>query len=106
MEHEEIERVFCWKISAELKRFKYCMMQKQKEGIYASAYQIDCMVRIYEILAEQSHNIRSEILQNCMETSNLLEFLYGEWLKVPDSQGEELETVIRQVLQESQTRTA
>ena len=106
MEHEELERVFCWKISAELKQFKYRMMQKQKEEIYASAYRIDCMVRIYEILAEQSHTMRNEILQSCMEIPNLLEFLYEEWLKVPDSQGEELEEAVQQMLQEYQMRTA
>lgn len=101
-----MKRVFCWKISAELKGFKYRMMQKKKEEIYASAYQIDCMVRIYEILAELSQGMKAEVLQDCMEISGLLEFHYVEWLKVPDSQGEELEEAVRHVLQECQMRTA
>lgn len=40
MQREEMERIFCWKIGAELKGFQYCMMQKSKEEIFASAYQI------------------------------------------------------------------
>lgn len=57
MQREEMERIFCWKIGAELKGFQYCMMQKSKEEIFASAYQIDCMVRIYELLAEISQKM-------------------------------------------------
>ena len=52
MERENMERTFCWKISAELKGFEYRMKQKDKDEIYASAYEIDCTIRIYEKLIE------------------------------------------------------
>lgn len=72
MQREEMERIFCWKIGAELKGFQYCMMQKSKEEIFASAYQIDCMVRIYELLAEISQKMEVDQMQKCMEISSLL----------------------------------
>ena len=54
MEREDIERKFCCKISSELKMFKYRKLELGKDEIYASAYQIDCMIRIYEMLLEKS----------------------------------------------------
>lgn len=53
MEREDIERKFCWKISSELKMFKYRKLELGKDEIYASAYQIDCMIRIYEMLVRE-----------------------------------------------------
>ena len=48
MDRNRAERRFCWKISAELKSFKFRMMQMSKQEIYDHAYEIDCMIRIYE----------------------------------------------------------
>lgn len=50
MDRNRAERRFCWKISAELKSFKFRMMQMSKQEIYDHAYEIDCMIRIYEEL--------------------------------------------------------
>lgn len=90
----QLEQTFCWKISSELKLFKNKMLQKTKEEIYASAYEIDCMVRIYEILVEQSKRMETEQLECCIHVSFLLSFLYAEWLKIPDTQNEELEDIL------------
>ena len=95
---KQLEQTFCWKISSELKLFKYQMMQKPKEEIYARAYEIDCMVRIYEILAEKSQKMETEQLESCIHVSFLLAFLYSEWLKIPDTQNEELEQVLGALL--------
>ena len=106
MKREDVERIFCWKISAELKAFKYRVMQLEKEQIYASAYQIDCMIRIYELLVERSKRLETVQLQNCMQISSLLSFVYGEWLKIPDSQETELETVIEDIVKSKMPRIA
>ena len=54
MDRNRAERRFCWKISAELKSFKFRMMQMSKQEIYDHAYEIDCMIRIYEELVNIS----------------------------------------------------
>ena len=100
MEREDIERKFCWKISSELKMFKYRKLELGKDEIYASAYQIDCMIRIYEMLLEKSKKMESTQLQRCMEISSLLAFIYDEWLKIPDSQYEELNHVVDGIMTE------
>lgn len=100
MKREDIERKFCWKISSELKMFKYRILKLEKEEIYASAYQIDCIIRIYEMLLEKCKRLESEKLQRCMEISGLLLFIYNEWLKIPDSQEEELNQVVEIIMSE------
>lgn len=91
MKKERLERIFCWKITAELKGFKYCVMQKEKEQIFGLAYQIDSMVRIYEALMEMSRELREEQLQSYMYLPGLLDFLYERWLQTPEAQGKDLE---------------
>ena len=40
LEHQELEKIFCLKISAELSAFQYDMLQKERKEIYQAAYQI------------------------------------------------------------------
>lgn len=63
MDRNRAERRFCWKISAELKSFKFRMMQMSKQEIYDHAYEIDCMIRIYEELVNISERLETEQLQ-------------------------------------------
>lgn len=100
MYRKQLEQTFCWKISCELKLHKFKLMQKTKEEIYGSAYEIDCMIRIYEVLVEESQKMRTEQLEACIHISHLLAFLYSEWLKIPDTQNEELETFLCSVMNE------
>ena len=94
MSRERLERTFCWKITAELKGFKYRVMQMEKEKIFGLAYQIDSMVRIYEALMEMSRELGEEQLENCMYFPGLLAFLYEKWLQTPDTKSRELEQFI------------
>ena len=103
MERENMERTFCWKISAELKGFEYRMKQKDKDEIYASAYEIDCTIRIYEKLIELCERLEIGQLQECMKICSLLSFLYEQWLK---SDTGELEEVIERSLMESIAKVA
>lgn len=88
---KRLEETFCWKMNSELKLFKHLILKQEKEEIFAQAYRIDCMVRIYEILMELSGRLEPEELEECIRTAGLLDYLYERWLKVPDSQNEELE---------------
>ena len=63
MHRKQLERTFCWKISGELKLFRYQMMQKEKEDIYHAAYQIDGIFSIYELLVEMSGMLSKETLE-------------------------------------------
>lgn len=91
MYREQLEKAFCRKLGGELKLFKYRILKLEKEEIFALAYRIDCMQRIYEILTGLSETMEAGMLKACIRTSGLMELLYGEWLKIPDSQNEELE---------------
>ena len=91
MYRKQLEATFCWKISGELKLFKYRVLRMEKEEIFGLAYRIDCILRIYEILIELSRSLSSEELEGCIRTAGLLDYLFDRWLKVPDTQNEELE---------------
>lgn len=106
MDREELEHSFCWKISSELKLFKYRTLQKEKEEIYGLAYRIDCLINIYEILVEQCKKMSIQELEVCMSTPELLIHLYWQWLKIPDAQNKELEEVIRAAIQEKKGEAA
>lgn len=91
MDREKLEQTFRWKITAEMGLFKEHMMRMEKEGIFAAAYRIDCTIRIYEILLEICGRMGNAELEACMGIGGILDFLYGMWLKEPDTQEAELE---------------
>lgn len=102
MEHKELEEHFCRKISEELTRFKHQILRKKKKEIFDAAYQIDYIVRIYEILMEISSKLGAQQLHICLHISGLLTFLYEEWLKIPDSQREEEESAVWLLLEQTE----
>lgn len=69
MDRNRAERRFCWKISAELKSFKFRMMQMSKQEIYDHAYEIDCMIRIYEELVSISERLENGTVTKLYEDS-------------------------------------
>lgn len=97
---DRLEKILCWKTSRELKLYKYRMLKQTKEEIFARAYEIDCMIRIYELLVEESQKMEKGQLESCIRSSNLLAYLYSEWLKLPDTQNAELEEMIRNLFHE------
>lgn len=98
MEREQLEQAFCKKISSELGLFKEQMLKMEKEEVFALAYWIDCTIRIYEILMELSKSLGDRELWQCTRTERLLESLYNYWLKVPDTQNEELENSLQSAI--------
>ena len=63
MDRNRAERRFCWKISAELKSFKFRMMQMSKQEIYDHAYEIDCMVyeKWMDAVSSQEHELEQAV---------------------------------------------
>lgn len=94
LEHEELEQIFCLKISAELSAFQYETLQKEKEEIYHAAYQIDSMINLYELLIEMCRTMKEELLVIAITVPQLLHFLYGRWLTYEDSHVEEIQGCI------------
>lgn len=62
MERENMERTFCWKISAELKGFEYRMKQKDNESIVSEEERLDNVVYYYRRMPgkiEIAENLRN-----------------------------------------------
>lgn len=101
---EEWERIFCWKIHAELKGFRYRILQQEKEEIYAAAYQIDSMIRIFELLVERSQYMDTEILKMSISIPNVLAFLYDRWLHDVHFKTDGLEKFLKEELKQMKER--
>jgi len=87
---KQLEKTFCRKLGRELDQFKQRMMEKGKEEIYCSAYQIDSVICIYEALIELSGRIPEETLEAVTVFPGLLNFLYDRWMKYEDSHMEDI----------------
>ena len=108
MEHEELQRVFCWKVSAELKQFQYQVLAKSREEIFGLAYQIDTMIRLYELLVDTSEQMDAMRLQYCIATPNLLKLVYKHYLQdqIPDNREKGLQKSFEKLLREIETKAA
>ena len=98
METEEktLQELLCTKIGMELAGYKRRMLKKDTEYVFQNAYQIDCMVRIYEGLLEMSQKMVGETVQVLLVFPNLLAFLYRKWIKKEDSSTQELEDCLNE----------
>ena len=85
MDRTQLEQVYRKKIHDEFKMFEQVTLQKSKEDIMESAYRIVSMTIIFECLLEYSGQMEEKELHKYIQTQGLLEFLYGEWLKNPDT---------------------
>ena len=70
----------------------------EKEAIYHAAYQIDCIISIYELLLEMSRRMSKETLEAAIAFPDILEFIYEEWMGYKDSYAEELQFCLNQEL--------
>lgn len=95
MNKEELQELFCTKIGLENTRFRQRMLNQKPEIIFERAYQIDTMKSIYELLLEESQEIKETVLKKLIVFPNLLAFLYSRWLKREDSHTEELHDVMK-----------
>lgn len=91
MEICELEELFRVKIGLEMQRFRKKMLKQEKDVIFDRAYQIDCVIAIYEQLLEMSSGMQAEYLKVLLTFPNLLQYLYSCWLKETHSYMKELQ---------------
>lgn len=80
------------------------MLEKAPNEIYERAYQIDCIVCIYEQLLEQTPEMEAEVLKRLLVIPDILSFLYGRWLKQEDSFSEELQRCLKKEIRAIQEK--
>lgn len=104
MELQELRELFCAKIGLEICRFKKTIIEQNTEVVYGSAFCIDCMITIYELLLELSQKQGEQTLKKLLVFPSLLTFLYGEWMKVDDSHMEELQNCLENTIKKMEQR--
>ena len=93
-----LERLYCEKLSRELAAYKASILEMDKEEIYGAAYEIDCVISIYETLIETAESRAGDFLESMIVFPGLLLFLYHKWLDYKDSHTEELERCMNREL--------
>lgn len=93
---EELRRLFCEKISNEIKQYRQRTLRLSPEEIFSKSYQTDCMINIYEALAEMSEKAGCETLKALIVVPGLLSFMYSSWIKFEDSSAGELRICIEE----------
>ncbi|MCD8013865.1 MAG: DUF3848 domain-containing protein [Lachnospiraceae bacterium] len=69
------------KMAEELKQIKGRMLKEPPDIIYGNAYQIDTKQAICGILMDMSQKMREDELRVLLSVSDLLAFLYSEWVQ-------------------------
>lgn len=100
MKQEELQELFCGKISMELERFRRCILRKNPQEIYNNAYRIDSTINIYEQLIDMSIDMEEEVLMILLVFPNLLSYIYSVWVKTEDNSYEELGESIGETIRE------
>ena len=96
MGRKRLEKTFCWKISGELKLFKFRILKMKKKDIFQAAYQIDTVICIYELLIETSTCMSEEALQAGITFPGILMFLYERWLSYKDDRMEDIQCCLNE----------
>ena len=56
-EKKELAEIFCLRLNLEQKRYKKRMMKMSPDAVFGKAYEINCMLSIYETLIEKSEKM-------------------------------------------------
>ena len=99
-EKKELTEIFCLRLNLEQKRYKKRMLKMNSEAVFGKAYEINCMLSIYETLIEKSENMETDILKCLLVLPDILHFFYRKWMKTGDSFQMELENSMEQGLKE------
>ena len=100
MNQELTEKLFTMKILLELTTFKLHMLQCRPQEIFASAYEIDTMLCIYEILEELYEEEEDLDLERLIAVPELLTFLYDQWIETENYRKEELYAFVEKAVQD------
>lgn len=99
-EKNELTEIFCLRLNLEQKRYKKRMMKMSPDAVFGKAYEINCMLSIYETLIEKSEKMETDILKCLLVIPDILHFFYRRWMKTGDSFQMELESSMEQGLKE------
>lgn len=99
-EKKELTEIFCLRLNLEQKRYKKRMLKMNPEAVFGKAYEINCMLSIYETLIEKSEKMETDILKCLLVIPDILNFFYRKWMKTEDSFQMELENSMEQGLKE------
>ena len=99
-EKNELTEIFCLRLNLEQKRYKKRMMKMSPDAVFGKAYEINCMLSIYETLIEKSEKMGTDILKCLLVIPDILHFFYCRWMKTGDSFQMELESSMEQGLKE------
>lgn len=99
-EKKELTEIFCLRLNLEQKRYKKRMLKMNPEAVFGKAYEINCMLSIYETLIEKSEKMETDILKCLLVIPDILHFFYRKWMKTGDSFQMELESSMEQGLKE------
>ena len=99
-ETKELTEIFCLRLNLEQKRYKKRMLKMNPEAVFSKAYEINCILSIYEMLTEKSEKMETDILKCLLVIPDILHFFYRGWMKTGDSFQMELENSMEQGLKE------
>ena len=105
MARDMLLSIFCWKLNQDLEQFSERMERKGKTEIIASAYKIDSMFMIYELLLEMAPAMTGEELEALDRQEGLLELVYQDWMQVADSRNDEMIRFLTNERKQLMTRT-
>lgn len=92
-----IERLLL-QLNTEYLNYKLNMITRKKEEVYAAAYEIDYMTRIYVYVCDAADTMDIAVLKKLICVTNLLSMLYQKWLALADSSENELDSYICEIL--------
>ena len=101
-EKKELTEIFCLRLNLEQKRYEKRMLKMNPEAVFGKAYEINCMLSIYETLIEKSEKMETDILKCLLVIPDILHFFYRKWMKTGDSFHIELESSTEQGLKETE----
>ena len=90
-EKKELTEIFCLRLNLEQKRYKKRMLKMSPDAVFGKAYEINCMISIYETLLEKVEKMEADILKCLLVLPDILHFFYRKWMKTGDSFQMELE---------------
>lgn len=100
MEERELKSLLMQRLHLELLLFKDRMLQKEKEDIFKSSYEIEIHVDLYEILAEHADLLKEDMLRRLLYLKDgILGSFYREWLQKKELSYEELGVYVRDRLE-------
>lgn len=100
MNRENLEALFCMKISAELEMFRMQMLKKTPGEIYGNAYLIDSVINFYEALTEKAEYLDVGQLERLFAIPELLKYFYNRWMDYEDHHVQDISECIGQTIQE------